>query len=91
MLRSTLWLAAALWAASVPTSAWDGVDLNTGGSVEIQSGNLVRSGNDIELYDHSTGQYHEVTVEDTSRSGSTVGIEVYDTTSGDFRTLEFED
>jgi hypothetical protein len=71
--------------------AWDGIDSSTGESVEIEKGNLVRSGNDIELYDYETGNYHDVTVENINRYGSTVEIEVYDNATGDTRTLEFED
>lgn len=76
---------------ATPVAAWDGVDTSTGDDVEIERGNLVRSGRDIEVYDYATGQYHDVTVEDINRFGSTVEIEVYDNTTGETRTLEFFD
>lgn len=70
--------------------AWDGVDSESGDAVEIGQGNLVRSGQDIEIYDHGAGEYRDVTVEDINRYGSTVEVEVYDSTSGEYRTLEME-
>jgi hypothetical protein len=81
----------AVFALSNVAQAWDGVDTSTGDSVEIEGGNLVRRGNDVEMYDSNTGDYHDVTVESISRSGSTVEIEVYDNTKGEYRTLEFND
>ncbi|QOG05141.1 DUF5334 family protein [Aureimonas sp. OT7] len=74
-----------------PALAWDGQDASTGESVEIQSGNLVRSGRDIEVYDHATGEYRQVTVESIQRYGSTVEVEVYDYDTGEYRVLEMED
>ncbi|MFD9899697.1 DUF5334 family protein [Mesorhizobium sp. NPDC059054] len=70
--------------------AWDGVDTSTGNSVEIEKGNLVRTGRDIEIYDYDAGEYRDVTVEDISRHGSTVEVEVYDNESGEYRTLEMD-
>ncbi|GLS29393.1 hypothetical protein SAMN04488498_13813 [Mesorhizobium albiziae] len=74
-----------------PACAWDGTDSETGGAVEIESGNLVREGNDIELYDSDGGEYRDVTVEDIRRYGSSVEVEVYDNDTGEYRTLEMED
>ncbi|MEW9837998.1 DUF5334 family protein [Mesorhizobium marinum] len=86
----TLVLVAALCAA-VPAYAWDGTDLNTGGSVEVEKGNLVRTGRDIEIYDHESGEYRDVQVESMRSTGSGVEIEVYDYDSGEYRTFEMED
>jgi hypothetical protein len=71
--------------------AWDGVDAETGTAVEIDKGNLVREGNDIEIYDFDAGEYRDVTVESIRRSGSSVEVEIYDNDSGEYRTLEMED
>lgn len=71
--------------------ACGGTDTETGGSVEIESGNLVREGNDIELYDSEVGEYRDVTVENIRRYGSSVEVEVYDNDAGEYRTLEMED
>lgn len=77
---------------SAPASfAWDGVDSQTGQSVEIGKGNLVRSGSDIEVYDSGTGEYRDVEVQSIRRSGNSVEVEVYDYTSGEYRTLEMDD
>lgn len=43
--------------------AWSGYDYGTGAHVEIESGNLVRPGQDIEIYDYSDGSYKEVEVQ----------------------------
>ncbi len=71
--------------------AWDGSDFEGGTSVEIERGNLVRVGNDVEIYDSNTGEYHDVTLDGITRYGSTVELEVYDHTAGESRTLEMED
>ena len=74
-----------------PCFAWDGYDYDNSASVEIDKGNLVRSGNDIEFYDHDAGAYHSATVEDIDRYGSSVEVEVYDHETGEHRTLTMED
>ena len=73
------------------SQAWDGVDTDSGASIEIGKGNLVRQGRDIEIYDSDAGEYRDVTVESIQRFGSTVEIEVYDNDSGEYRTFEMED
>lgn len=83
-------LAVALCAAA-PAFAWDGTDVNSGSSVEIGKGNLVRTGRDIEIYDAESGEYRDVQVESMTSTGSGVEIEVYDYDSGEYRTLEMED
>ena len=42
-------LSASLSFFSANSLAWDGYDYNTGSYIEIGSGNLVRSGNEIEI------------------------------------------
>lgn len=65
--------------SSVTTGlAWDGTDSQTGAGVEIGKGNLVRSGRDIEVLDHATREYRNVTVQDINRRGNIVEVEVYD-------------
>jgi hypothetical protein len=81
----------ALFAFAQPAVSWDGVDAESGAYVEIERGNLVRSGRDIEVYDYETGSYHDITVEDINRSGSSVEVEGYDNTTGEFRTFELDD
>ena len=75
-----------LLAISSSAIAWDGYDYNTGSYVEIGSGNLVRSGNDIELYDYNTGDYHDVEVQGFNGSE----LEVYDSNTGEYRYLEMD-
>ena len=86
-----LYLAAGLLLTIGSAAAWDGVDAESGDSVEIERGNLVREGRDIEVYDYGSGEYRDVTVEDINRSGSSIEIEVYDNDSGEYRTFEMED
>ncbi|MBN9250931.1 MAG: hypothetical protein BGO03_11990 [Mesorhizobium sp. 61-13] len=82
-----LWLFCLL----TPALAWDGTDSQTGEPVEIEKGNLVREGLDIEVYDHAADEYRNVTVEDITRYGSSVEVEVYDNDAGEYRTFEMED
>jgi len=74
-----------------PAAAWDGVDAETGATVEIGKGNLVRSGQKIEVYDSDAGQYRDVEVQSIQRSGGSVEVEVYDNDSGEYRTFEMEE
>ena len=71
--------------------AWDGYDAESGESVEIGQGNLVRPGENIEVYNNDTGEYSDVGVESIQRSGSSVEVEVYDYDSGEYRTLDMDD
>ena len=86
-------ITAAILAGLLPFSAlaWDGYDSESGASVEIESGNLVRPGETIEFYYHDSGEYRSADVESISRYGSSVQVEVYDYDSGEYRTLEMED
>jgi len=59
-----LLVAVSLLAVGSPAWAWDGVDVENGTEVEIESGNLVRSGRDIEVDDSETGEYHDFTIND---------------------------
>lgn len=70
--------------------AWNGFDYGSGTYVEIEKGNLVRPGRDIEIYEYGSG-YKDVTVESIRRSGSSVEIEVYDNQTGEYRTLDMDD
>lgn len=86
-----LFLSAAL-ALSLPGvgHAWSGYDYNEGAFVEIEQDNLVRSGETIEFYDFSTGQYHQADVESIQRYGNSVEVDLYDHNSGEYRTLEMD-
>ena len=75
---------------SVPAKAWDGQDAETGASVEIEKGNLVRPGETIEYYDHDVGAYKEGEVQSIDGSGSSVDVEVQDPETGETRTLEMD-
>ena len=74
-----------------PAAAWDGIDSETGESVEIGSGNVVRYGQDIEIYDYSTGNYHDVEVQNIERGYGSVEVEVYDYETNEYRTLEMDE
>jgi hypothetical protein len=91
MLRHLIIAAVTLIGFVAPAFSWDGIDSETGAQVEIEKGNLVRSGRDIEVYDHDTGEYHDITVEDIDRRGGSVEIEGYDNNTGEYRTFEFDD
>jgi hypothetical protein len=91
MLTRLILAGSALLGSSAVALGWDGVDTETGVQVEIEKGNLVRGGRDIEVYDYEAGEYHDVTVDDVNRSGSSVEIEGYDNTTGEYRSFEFDD
>ena len=77
--------------ASTSAFAWSGYDYENNTYVDIDKGNLVRSGSDIEIYDHREGEYRNVRVESIRSSGSRrVEVEVTDQQTGDIRTLEMD-
>jgi len=80
-----------LVAIGISAYSWEGYDYENSSYVEIERGNLVRTGKDIELYDYSTGDYKSYEVESIQRSGSTVEIELYDYEKGTYRTVEMTD
>ncbi|MDF4940482.1 DUF5334 family protein [Vibrio parahaemolyticus] len=72
------------------TLAWDGYDYESGNYVEIEDGNLVREGEEIEYYDYESGEYRYGDVESVESSGSGAEVEVYDHESGEYRTFEMD-
>lgn len=79
-----------LLAASFSSAAWDGYDYDNGSNIEIDKGNLVRQGSDIEYYDYSSGEYRTGEVQSVERSGSSVEVEVQDSETGEIRTFDME-
>lgn len=71
--------------------SWDGTNAETGDCVEIERGNLVRSGEEIEVYDCASGSYRYLEVEDVDGSGYGVEIEAYDPETGEYIYLEMEE
>ena len=72
------------------TFGWDGYDWDSGSFVEIEKGNLVRSGETIEVYDYGSGQYSDYEVQSINSYGSGTEIEVYDWDSGSYRTFDMD-
>jgi len=88
-MMKILMLLAILFVA-FPVLAWDGYDYDKGSYVEIDKGNLVREGRDIEIYDYGTGEYKDVEVQSITGSGSGAEVEVYDYNTGEYRTLDMD-
>jgi hypothetical protein len=87
ILRNALIAGFALIVNCSVATAWDGTNSNTGSSIEIDRGQLVRSGQTIEVYDSSEGS-KTYDVDSISRSGGAVEIEATDTSTGETTTLE---
>lgn len=47
----------ALIVLPISVLAWDGYDYETGNYIEIEGGNLVRAGEEIEYYDYESNEY----------------------------------
>ncbi|MDF2812024.1 MAG: hypothetical protein K0S56_3055 [Microvirga sp.] len=62
-------LAAVGAVVSMPVLAWDGYDYDKGAFVEIDKGNLVRQGREIEFYDYDAGEYRYLEIDNIYRSG----------------------
>ncbi len=73
-----------------PALAWDGYDYESGNYIEIEKGNLVRPGEEIEYYDYGSGEYKYGDVESIESYGSFVEVEIYDHESGEYRTFEMD-
>lgn len=76
---------------SATASAWDGYDWDNSADITIESGNLVRQGQEIEYYDWGKSEYRYGEVDRIQRYGSTVEIEVYDYDEGEYRVFEMYD
>ena len=70
--------------------AWDCEDQDSGDSIEIDKGQLVRRGNNIEFFDYGDNSYHSGDIEDIRKFGSTVEIEITDDETGKTRILEMD-
>lgn len=77
-------------AICTPAYAWNGYDYNQNSHVEIEKGNLVRPGREIEYYDYSSGKYSYGDVESVNRYGSKVELEIRDNETGERRTFEMD-
>lgn len=80
-----------LLASPLYATAWEGTETESGNDVEIEKGNLVRTGETIEYFDNNDGEYKSVTIDDINRYGDTVEIEATDDDTGESVTLEMED
>lgn len=72
-------------------NAWEGYDRESGTYIEIEKGNLVRAGRDIDFYDNDSGEYRSGEVQSIRRYGSTVEVEIEDSETGETRTFDMED
>ena len=82
---------AAFFLACSPALAWDGIDEDSEIEIEIEEGNLVRSGNDIEFYDFNDDTYHRGEVQSITRTHNSVDVEIYDYDNDEIRTLMMDD
>lgn len=73
-----------------PSVAWDGTDQSSGNNVEIERGQTVRPGRDIEYFDYGLGAYKSLSVDSVRRFGSSVEIEGTNE-SGESVILEMDD
>ncbi|MEQ8263880.1 DUF5334 family protein [Pseudohaliea sp.] len=71
--------------------AWEGEELESGDIVEIERGNLVRPGQEIEVYNYDDGEYEYLEVESVRRYGNEVEVETYDYQEGEYKTLRMRD
>ncbi|MFC5552581.1 DUF5334 family protein [Methylobacterium iners] len=84
-IASTLALALLTW----PAAAWDGTDGSTGNTVEIEKGQTVRRGREVEFFDYGAGAYRSIDVDSIRQRGRSVEIEGTDS-AGNSVTLEMD-
>ena len=85
-------LALIMLSCAMTTSAlaWNGTDVTTGTTVRIENRDAVRSGGSIELFDSSSGRYHDVDVDSVTGTDDVVRLQVYDYDTSQLRTLEMQ-
>jgi hypothetical protein len=66
--------------------SWDGYNRDSSEFIEVEQGNLVRSGLDIEIYHWGDGAYHDEEVIDIYDDE----LETYDYTTGEYHTYEMD-
>lgn len=91
-MNKLIFLITALLSIATPSYiyAWSGYDVENNTEIEIERGNLVRSGREIEIFDYSDGSYKDVGVESIQRLDNAVEIEVYDYQGNEYRTFEMD-
>lgn len=70
-----------------PALAWDGYNFETGDYIEIDKGQLVRTGEEIEIYNYSTGEYEHKEVNNVYNNT----IETYDYETGEYETFDMNE
>lgn len=72
--------------ASAAVFGWDGYDYNAGEYVEIDKGNLVREGKDIEVYHGEDEEYRDEEVQGFNGNE----LETYDYGTGEYNYYEMD-
>lgn len=68
---------------------WSRYDWENHSYVDIEKGNKVRSGSEIEIFDYKDSRYKNVEVLGINRGiGSSTEIEIYDHSDNSYRILE---
>lgn len=75
--------------SALPAHAWDGTDSATGNNVEIERGQTVRRGRDVEYFDYGSGTYKTLDVDSVQRRGGSVEVEGTDN-DGNSVTLDMD-
>lgn len=91
MIKSVTFILSIFSVFPLTASAWDGYDYDSGNHVEIEKGNLVRPGREIEFYDYGSGEYRTGDVQSIKRYGRSVEVEVVDNETGEYRTFDMDD
>ena len=79
-----------LMLAANSATAWDGFDWKAGTYIEIEKGDLVRVGKEVEYYDVSKGEYRTGEVRSIGNYGNSIEVKILDTKSGEVRTFDME-
>jgi hypothetical protein len=79
-----------LLAISPAALAWDGEDLQTGNSIQIDFPHRVKTDNVIQYYDTDTGIYHDAQVESMQRGEKGIEVEIYDYDTKRYKVLKLQ-
>jgi len=70
--------------------AWSGFDWSKGSYVEIEKGELVREGEEVEIFDYGDGEYKDIEIDSMNKYGNHVEIEGTDIETGEIRTFDMD-
>lgn len=85
---SIIFLLLALLTTTPAHADWAGHDWIKGVDVSIDDDDLLRVGNEVEVYDGADGKYKDMNIENIKEDPEKTTLKVYDKERGEYRVFE---